>query len=98
MSENNPRLRKILADMSVSEDASRMDRALYLMLTRWLDEIPDYDPEYPGQFVKMFRQIDVVDEETGQGEMDMVIWHLLNSTSLFWDIAKQFDGGNSQTS
>ena len=98
MSENNPRLRKILADMDAWEGASRLDRTLYLMLKRWVDEIPDYDPENPGNFVKMFRQIDVVDEENGQGEMDLVIWHLLNCTELFWHFTKQFDEEDSDAS
>lgn len=92
MSDEKPKLRKIIEKMDRlvrdSGKATRADSILLLMLKRWEDEIPEYNEVF---FHKQFRQTDVVDNENGQGEMDMVIWHLLHESSLFWEAAAPRD-------
>ena len=85
--EYKPILRGIIDKMDAAENATRVDRMLVLMLERWFDEIPEFEAD---NFHKMFRQADVVDFKGG-GEMDMVIWHLLHESNLFWEIAAPRD-------
>lgn len=62
----------------------RADRALFLLLDKYKAELPYLDFEEANvdaavlQFIKAFRQVDVVD-----GTIDMVIWNLLNATNRF---------------
>lgn len=54
------------------------DRALWHMLMRWREELPDLD----GYFHKCFRQCDV----TGTGHEYMVIHCLLSQSVRFWKV------------
>lgn len=53
-----------------------VDTALRLLLRKYRDELPELD-DY---FHKAFRQIDV----TNDGNIDMVIWHLIDASEAFW--------------
>lgn len=78
---DKPRLTGIIQRMKSSETATRCDRALILLLDRWFEEIPEF--EDGESFHRMFRQLDVVDEQAG-GQMDMAIWNLIHESALFW--------------
>ena len=68
------------ASKLAAEAGNYTERALWHMLTRWKDELPEI---VPGDwFHKAFRQVDVL----GSGEEDMVVWCLLYDVTIFWDI------------
>jgi len=71
-------------DLSVRTQRN-IERALYLVLRKYQDRLPEPD-DY---FHKSFRQTDV----TGDAGMDMVIWHLLHACKAFWEC---FDKVNNQ--
>lgn len=67
----------LLADLDKRSMAcGGADRALFILLNKNRDKLPALD-DY---FHKAFRQIDVTDS----GTTDMVIWHLLGGSELFW--------------
>ena len=80
------RLDAMLKDFDdVSQRASRLDltnadgdRALWHMLMRWRERLPELD----GYFHKCFRQCDVTDT----GHEDMVIHCLLSQSVRFWKV------------
>lgn len=57
------------------------DRALFHLLKRWENELPELD----GYFHKAFRQTDVTDS----GHTDMAIWCLLHHSKIFWKLFEQ---------
>ncbi|MDD5149781.1 MAG: hypothetical protein PHC28_04785 [Flavobacterium sp.] len=61
-----------------TKDKSGQCRALYLLLVKYIKDLPEID-DY---FQKAFRQTDITDD----GVIDMVIWHLMNGNTLFWTI------------
>ena len=73
----NDNMNKLLLLMSEDENATRTDRALYLLLCQFEDKLPELDD----RFHKMFRQVDVIDEYP---QVDMAIWHLLHESGSFW--------------
>lgn len=62
------------------------ERALFRLLNGFKKEITGLIEADPSGFWfhKAFRQTDV----TGNGDIDMAIWHLLQKASLFWQILK----------
>ena len=86
--EDKPRLRAIISYMDSADDSTHTDRALVCMLRRWFDELPEYEDGY---YHKMFRQTDVVDDTGRGGYTDMVFWHLLHESRLFWEAAAPRD-------
>ena len=60
------------------------DKALYHLLARWENELPELN-DY---FHKSFRQVDNVDLGNG-GHTDMAIWHLLGQSHLFWRLFEE---------
>lgn len=76
MSEKIKKLLKILDEETKNQD-SPADRALFCLLKRYEDKLPEPD-DY---FHKAFRQTDVTDS----GYTDMAIWHLLSASGIFWN-------------
>lgn len=64
------------------------DRALYLLLLNNKNRLPDLD----GRFHKTFRQTDVAKT----GEEDMAIHHLINFSSVFWEVFESFKEKESE--
>lgn len=62
----------------VRGEATAVDAALWHALRLWRDKLPELD----GYFHKAFRQCDVL----GNGDADMVMWHLLDGSELFWKV------------
>lgn len=62
------------------------DRALFLLLSRWKDKLPDLDNDL--WFVKTFRVADVTDDV----QTDMAIWNLLNQSKMFWRVFEEVQG------
>lgn len=70
----------LLAEMGEQlRHTSEIEKALYFLLSRFKDELPNLD----GYFHKAFRQCDCVDVGAG-GEMDMAIHTLLYDAPRFW--------------
>lgn len=68
---------KLFDEVTSSYSIASTDRALYLLLLKFKDELPEFD----SSFHKSFRQWGVTDDS----KVDMAIWHLLASSELFWD-------------
>ena len=58
---------------------NNIEYAIYHALKLWKDELPKLD----GYFHKAFRQVDVI--EAG-GDADMLMYNLLNCSSIFWEL------------
>lgn len=96
MGENNDLVETIVSKMGerfrnhaknpISHDSYNVEAALYHVLSANLEHLPPLEDDY--NFVKSFRTFDVTDS----GHIDMVIWHLLNQSKLFWEIKKQLLG------
>lgn len=67
-----------------NDDASVTDRALFLLLKHFRDDLPPLESPADYQyFHKAFRQVDVLPS----GELDMVAWLLLSrSGGVFWEV------------
>lgn len=70
------KLLSLLEKVPLEDSNFYADRALWHILTRWKDNLPELDH----YFHRAFRQCDVTDD----GNTDMVIWNLLNHSANFW--------------
>jgi len=68
-------------EISINDDIDRdIEMALYNALKIWKDEIP----KFQDSFQTIFRQMDVIQQ--GKGAADILIYHLLNKSKLFWKL------------
>jgi hypothetical protein len=67
------------ATRDFSSAKQQPDRALFFLLKRYANELPDVREKET--FHKWFRQIDVTDS----GEVDMAIWHLIDCSKVVWE-------------
>lgn len=67
---------------NLRDNARSVDKALFTLLERHKKNLPELHD--PTQFHKTFRQTDVID-----GTTDIVIWHLLHASNLFWTIYEE---------
>lgn len=78
----DPKIAKLLEHMEERLPSSKsVDIALWHLLKRHEEKLPALD----GYFHKAFRQTDVC----GTAHDDMAIWHLLQSSNLFWSVFQQ---------
>jgi hypothetical protein len=75
-----------LYDEATKDKNIPAERALWHLLNRWKDKLPELDE----RFHKNFRQCDVTDD----GSTDMAIWQLLYAARIFWDIFEQVQDEN----
>lgn len=90
-----PTISEVLGEMKSALDAYRdgksamrlphVELALYHMLRHYQDDLPDLDDD--SGFHKAFRQRDILPS----GDLDMVVWHLLAQSDLFWQILESYD-------
>ena len=84
----DPKIAKLLEHMEERLPGSKpVDKALWHLLKRHEEKLPALD----GYFHKAFRQIDVCDT----AHDDMAIWHLLQSSHLFWSVFEQLTSESS---
>lgn len=82
-------IQKILDEYyKLNGNAKSVDKALFIILEKHKKTLQQIlsDCDGPTQFHKIFRQADVIDCTT-----DMVIWHLLHASDLFWIIYEQLE-------
>lgn len=82
MTERAVRLVELMDKATQGE--SNADRALYCLLKRYQDVLPELD-DY---FHKAFRQTDVTDS----GYTDSAIWHLIGESQVFWRCFEKCQG------
>lgn len=70
-----------LMDKETQDSDKPADRALWHLLKRWEDRLPELD----GYFHKAFRQMDVTDD----GHTDMAIWNLIHHSKTFWRLFEE---------
>ena len=81
-SENKAKLDRLLT-LLYDYGYLPIDCALWHSLNLWKDDLPPLDDG----FHKKFRQVNVTDS----GHGDMIIWHLLDASELFWDLLEQVE-------
>jgi len=70
-----------IMECETRDGSSNIERALYHILKENQAILPPLND----RFHKTFRQVDVTDSP----HVDMVIWHLLNESALFWTILER---------
>ncbi len=78
------KIKKVLKLYDTASYAAKspVDRALWHMLKRWEDKLPEMLPDDPEWFHRAFRQVDVLPT----GNEDMVVYCLLINRKMFWEI------------
>ena len=70
--------------------ASPVEKALWHALRFWRNDLPELD----GYFHKAFRQTDVLD----CADANMILWHLLDGSKLFWKLFNEVTAENDRWS
>lgn len=72
----------------------KIERVLYLLMTEHREAMPALEtPDQHAYFHKAFRQVDVMHN----GRMDMVFYHLLSHSTLFWKACNEVFIRDSET-